>query len=497
MDVSDEEWDGTVIAPVVKKQKEEEEVLKTEYEGVYWKKKTGKWYGQYYDKLQRKLRDTSYFPKDQLAACIEAYEALKAPREARFWAQVTAWKEADPKFEGFPRGPYDAAHAEPNTVYWRPNMYDGHRPFLAVRVSCGTKGVVWQAACQERGCWHGAVKSKNGAAVHCLTHGGGCPHRRVWGKCRECNPKATKMMQNCSNCCNRIATKRQRSKGGCGLCPNCEDQKLATEAAEAAARGEAPAAPAPKRARPTKEQEIEMFGRLVLAGYVQSFDKGATPRPGEFLREAYFDHRCALARNFEAGEKQFGYVDFVVNPKHGGMLVFLEVDEGEHKNANYTTLCDTTRMWNVCQSIVLDGSGDKHVFWIRLNPDTRFTIGNEKHSPSNTSRCDAVCALLDTLEGKPHDPPMRIAYACYQMEADFTAKITRDADYHGDVLPAVRRLEHRYDAAGRLRLRPRNGTSESCVMGPLPCAPNRLTRFDHHPGLAPAVLLRPLLRPAL
>jgi hypothetical protein len=297
-----------------------------------------------------------------------------------------------------------------------------------------------------------AVPPKDGAAVHCVTHGGGCPHRRAWGRCLECNPKAKEQMANCSNCATRINVKRRESKGGCGLCTPCEDQKLATEAAEAAARGEAPAAPAPKRAVPVKEQEIQMLQRLILSGYVQSFKKGVTPLPGEFIREAFFDHRCALARNFEAGEKQCGYVDFVVNPKKGGMLVFLEVDEHEHKASNYTTLCDTTRMWNVCQSIVLDGSGDKHVLWLRLNPDTRFTIGDKKHSPSNTVRCDAVCALLDTLEGKPNDPPMRILYACYQMEDGCTAKITRDADYHADVLPAVRRLEHCFDADGKLAL---------------------------------------------
>ena len=40
------------------------------------------------------------------------------------------------------------------------------------------------------------------------------------------------------------------------------------------------------------------------------------------------------------------------------------------------------------------------------------------------------------------------------MEADFTAKLTRDPDYHVDVLPAVHRLEHRFDAAGALTLVP-------------------------------------------
>jgi hypothetical protein len=135
------------------------------------------------------------------------------------------------------------------------------------------------------------------------------------------------------------------------------------------------------------------------------------------------------------------------------VLVFLEVDEHEHKGDNYTVLCDTTRMWNICESVKLDGSGDKNIIWIRLNPDTRFAVGDDTHSLSNTARCDAVCRLIDTLEGTPDDPPMRIAYACYQMKADCTAKLARDPDYHPSVLAAVVRLKHRVNADGELTLR--------------------------------------------
>ena len=125
------------------------------------------------------------------------------------------------------------------------------------------------------------------------------------------------------------------------------------------------------------------------------------------------------------GEKQFAYVDFVVHPKRGGKLVFFEIDEGEHKFPGYSVLCDTTRMWNVCESLKLDFSGDTHVLWLRVNPDTKFALGDAKHNPSNTARCDAVCALLDAIEGRPDDPPMAVAYAFYQMRADGTPKAPR------------------------------------------------------------------------
>jgi hypothetical protein len=449
---------------VVCEEAEEEGVPTSGHTGVVWDKHAGKWIGRYSVKLQRttsgkrKNAHTSYFPKDQLTECIEAFEALKKEGDDRYCAQVIEWKDADPKFEGVPLGPEDAADADVDKVYWRPNKHDGHRPFFAVRMSAGKQGFKWVAACQERGCTNKAVPPKDGAAVRCIGHGGGCPHHRQWVKCRECNPKATEQMNNCSSCAQQIYIKRCRSKGGPGLCTPCEDQKNDTEtaerAAEAAARGEAAPAPPSKKPRPnTKEQEIKMYERLIAAGYHWSREGGRTPRPGEFTREVYFDHRCALARNFEADEKKYGYVDFVVCPKKGGVLVFLEVDEHEHKCANYTVLCDTTRMSNICESVKLDGSGEKNVLWLRLNPDTRFTIGNDTHAPSNTARCDAACRLIDSLEGTPDDPPMRIAYACYQMEADHTPKLTRDPDYHRNVLPAVVRLKHRVGADGELTLK--------------------------------------------
>ena len=80
-------------------------------------------------------------------------------------------------------------------------------------------------------------------------------------------------------------------------------------------------------------------------------------------------------------------------------MVFLEIDEGEHKSVGYPVLCDTTRMWNICASFAPELVGRTNVLWLRVNPDTRFAIGDAKYSPSNTKRCDAVCRFIDTLEG--------------------------------------------------------------------------------------------------
>jgi hypothetical protein len=383
---------------------------------------------------------------DGLCSHCVSNAAVEARRNAR--REELARLCADEGIEaGAPDGALDAAF---RTRYAVPNVKDDFRPRVMVRV-----GKAWKLACAVRGCVECVqAGSKGTRGTHCQDHGGGkCTHGRRWVDCLQCNPKIAKRSNRCSRCVSVvIRMKRQTTHGGCGLCSTCEEAVDAEAAAAAAAEEGKPPQPAAKKQKVLKEHELKMLERLILSGYVESTTKGVAPRPGEFIREVYVDYRCALAREFAYGEKQCAYVDFVVHPKRGGKLVFLEVDEGEHKFPNYTVLCDTTRMWNVCASLKLDFSGDKNVLWLRLNPNTMFAIGDAKHRLSNTARCDAVCALLDAIEGRPEDPPMQVAYACYQMRADGAPKILDDPDYHADVRPGVLPLAHAVDSDGALRL---------------------------------------------
>jgi hypothetical protein len=419
--------------------------------GVIWDKQNGKWRGAVSNPLKRtasggrKNEGTSYFVHE--ADCIAATAVLRARVDAEYRTHVTALVAADPVFNGVPMGPEDAAEVEVETVYWRPNMKNDHKPFLVVRG--GQKRVEWKPACQVKGCTSKAEQAVKGAAKEfCVVHGGHCPHGHAWVNCMRCNDNVLKRMAICSDCPTMIDRKRQRSKNGSGLCPGCEGRAAASDAALAAAVQGLPPPPPPKKAKLSKEHELKMLERLILAGYHETTEKGLAPRQGQFVREVYIDYRCALAREFEGDEKKFSYVDFVVNPKKGGRLVFLEVDENEHKCDNYTTLCDSTRMWNSTTSLALNFSGNVNVLWIRLNPNTQFKIGSVLHKSTNTQRADAVCTLLDTIEGTPNDPPMAVCYACYQMATDCTALITRDPDYHKLVRDGVVRLTHSVGPGG-------------------------------------------------
>ena len=187
-----------------------------------------------------------------------------------------------------------------------------------------------------------------------------------------------------------------------------------------------------------KKQEEAFKNALVLGGYTESFTKGVCPRPGEFLREVYFDHRCALARDFMPGERKYAYVDFVVRTPDG-RLVFVEIDEEQH--AHISQLCETTRMWNICESIALADLGDGiNVFWLRINPNVGFKVGAAKirtQVSTREKRFAEVLKFLDNLKASENDPPMQVGYAFYDCHPNGKPLVMDEDDFHPDVKPAV------------------------------------------------------------
>jgi hypothetical protein len=184
-----------------------------------------------------------------------------------------------------------------------------------------------------------------------------------------------------------------------------------------------------------KKQEEAMKNALVLGGYVESFERGRVPAPGQFIREVYFDHRCALARDFMPGEKKYAYVDFVVTTPDG-RVVFLEVDEQQHSTE--PQLCETTRMWNICESIMLaDLGGDINVFWLRVNPNVGFKVGGKTLRTTREQRFTEVLRFLDNLKSSEADPPMCIGYGFYDCEPNGAPLVLKDPEYHPDVKDAV------------------------------------------------------------
>ena len=442
--------------------------MRSKHNGVSWQITKGKWRGQCYDVSVRydngsaKLICTDLFVDDE--AC---HEALQATRREVAAKNASLLKEMAGKLDltrDLPPRPKDPADGVTGTAYYGPAGYKAigadvkeFRPDRFARFGNGK--LQWHSCCKHgigaNACAKAACPRVLGeAATHCLIHGGGCPHGAEVNHCWQCSPETTEESgYNCSRCKDKwLSMMRRKSQNGNGLCFTCEGE---LEAAAAAIKG----VPAAKKRRLVHQHENEMKRVLLSMGY-KEWRKGGTPPPGYFSCEFHFNFRCATEGDFRDGERTYARVDFVVHPKKGGKLVFLEIDENQHKG-NYTVLCDSTRMWTVNTSMSLswllpeskstpDATevakptvGEIKVLWVRFNPDSKFSIGDApSHNPSNTERCEAVCRFLDAVEGKESDPSMEVVYAFYNMSADCSAKVVDDATYCSNVKEVVSILKH-------------------------------------------------------
>ena len=201
-------------------------------------RKSGKWGGQANNQLEkttsggRKMEYTpSFVTKAEARAALKE---LKARIDKEYDEYVTKLAMEDPRAKDLPRGSEDIRYALPKTVYWMPNRLDGHKPMIVVRIAQkGTKhGFHWITACQDPGCTNIACQShasKGGKREFCKAHGGmECAHGHDWTRCMHCNggQEGKKRTDMCSECNSVVIdAKRRLTKGGNGLCVNCEQQK--------------------------------------------------------------------------------------------------------------------------------------------------------------------------------------------------------------------------------------------------------------------------------
>lgn len=212
--------------------------------GVSWYLNRKKWIGTVKEKLKRTtsggrtLRSTAGYEGHD--ACVAALKVLRAEVDAMYATATAGWADEDPLTRGLALGPTDAADAEAKTVYWRPNHMKGHRPRRVVSRSHGKQGYQWRSACDL--CEMPADASVKEVSF-CHAHMP-AEHRSAGGgkKCLDVtkNPNAGKLMCICARCESTLLTaKRQKSKGGIGICASCE-ATVRVEAAEVGA--EPPAA---------------------------------------------------------------------------------------------------------------------------------------------------------------------------------------------------------------------------------------------------------------
>ena len=182
-----------------------------------------------------------------------------------------------------------------------------------------------------------------------------------------------------------------------------------------------------------KKQEQRVCRALVKAGYIECTQLGdAAPPPRHFIREKHIDFRCVGDM-----DGRCAYIDFVVNPGEGLPLVFLEVDEGQHRYGYGEAGCDMRRMAKVMETLTLSGF-NSGILWLRYNPDGFQVNGVTQDGRSlpeytKASREAWLTHRLQTI-APLSTTSLAIEYAYYDVDTtESTTKprvVYSDAGYH-------------------------------------------------------------------
>lgn len=142
-----------------------------------------------------------------------------------------------------------------------------------------------------------------------------------------------------------------------------------------------------------------------------------------FKREHHIDFRCVTDI-----DGSFARIDFVLMI-HNNMLIFLEVDEGQHRfGPNGGTIkCDMKRMSHIMLSLTVGGN-TLPISFIRYNPDA-FHVRGEI---CTVQRRDREAALIKLLKDPKSftDAPLSIRYMFYDSADGINADVSQDPDYN-------------------------------------------------------------------
>jgi len=141
-----------------------------------------------------------------------------------------------------------------------------------------------------------------------------------------------------------------------------------------------------------KHEEQRVCHGLQSAGYQFCAATGDyMPLPNGFTREMRFDLECVSGR----GAGRIARVDFVVTPPDGGCVVFLEVDEGQHRHGHAGGL---RRMARVMETLARGAHTHVPVWWVRFNPGPFKHGGSEAGGGQpREARLQRLVELLSAL----------------------------------------------------------------------------------------------------
>jgi hypothetical protein len=171
-----------------------------------------------------------------------------------------------------------------------------------------------------------------------------------------------------------------------------------------------------------KVAEERVRTRLLKEGWKEHFGD-TLPPVRTFRREMFIDFTCVDSYS----NSKYCRIDFVISTPGG--LVFLEVDENQHRFGYHAELsCDMKRMNKVMTSLTLEyGDARPHVYWLRYNPDT-WHVDEETQRVLKDEREDRLMAHLAKVD---LTEPLQVCYAYYDTYMG-ELEVLQNEDYHSD-----------------------------------------------------------------
>ncbi len=318
---------------------------RSEYPGVKWEAKRGKWRGSVQDRSVR----TGKYPKQIFVghfaderACAEAAAAKQAEVEASIAAKLHAMAQALPHTRGLPLRPANPAEAEPHTAYYGEKWYGtkgepkvfGPQRYVRAADKSKPGGFAYMPCCHANldsgaPCTH--ITHRTRGSVFCATHGGG--------------PKAGQgpISRYCSVCRTiELRRKRRLRHDGKGVCATCE----AHRATEAAVNGAA----APIKAN-ERWEEVVFKMLLPLITYADG-----TPFPPDQRDERKgggLGTSKAQKRRRECDTTTNRFPDclWIVRDERARAVLVVTVEVDEHSHTDRDPECETGKIEDEFQSL--------------------------------------------------------------------------------------------------------------------------------------------------
>ena len=171
-----------------------------------------------------------------------------------------------------------------------------------------------------------------------------------------------------------------------------------------------------------KKQEQHVCRALLAAGYTEVTTGDWSPTPKTFVREKRINFGCLGAT------AKYARIDFVLNT--GNALVFLEVDEHQHKFGYGEAGCDMKRMSRVMEALCLAGCHAK-VHWVRYNPHAFKINGAKARGLKKKDREAVLVSKISALRSDDNAGSLQsIGYLFYDTDtSDLPTVVTADAAF--------------------------------------------------------------------